>query len=38
MTAGARPDVTAEDRLAIHELIALHGHLMDDGELGRLDV
>jgi hypothetical protein len=25
-----------EDRLAIHELIALHGHLMDRGELHRL--
>ncbi|MER6106400.1 nuclear transport factor 2 family protein [Streptomyces sp. NPDC001832] len=27
----------AEDRLAIHELIALHGHLVDEGELDRLD-
>jgi hypothetical protein len=26
-----------EDRLAIHELVALHGHLMDGGEFGRLD-
>jgi SnoaL-like domain len=26
-----------EDRLAINELIALHGHLMDAGELDRLD-
>lgn len=26
-----------EDRLAITELIALHGHLVDDGELDRLD-
>ncbi|WP_416968783.1 nuclear transport factor 2 family protein [Streptomyces sp. 4F14] len=26
-----------EDRLAIHELIALHGHLVDDGDLHRLD-
>jgi 3-phenylpropionate/cinnamic acid dioxygenase small subunit len=28
--------LTVEDRLAIHELIALHGHLMDDGEFHRL--
>jgi SnoaL-like domain len=26
-----------EDRLAIHELIALHGHLFDTGALDRLD-
>jgi SnoaL-like domain len=26
-----------EDRLALHELIALHGHLFDMGELDRLD-
>ncbi len=26
-----------EDRLAIYELIALHGHLMDDGAFDRLD-
>jgi hypothetical protein len=26
-----------EDRLAIHELVALHGHLFDAGELDRLD-
>lgn len=26
-----------EDRLAIHELIALHGHLVDEGGLDRLD-
>ncbi len=25
-----------EDRLAIHELLALHGHLMDAGEFDRL--
>ncbi len=25
--------VSAEDRLAISELIALHGHIMDSGEL-----
>lgn len=24
------------DRLAIHELLALHGHLMDDGQFDRL--
>ncbi|MEV6348356.1 nuclear transport factor 2 family protein [Actinoplanes sp. NPDC051851] len=28
--------LSTEDRLAIHELVALHGHLMDDGEFGRL--
>ncbi|MFF1836602.1 nuclear transport factor 2 family protein [Streptomyces sp. NPDC058231] len=27
---------TAEDRAAVTELIALHGHLVDDGELDRL--
>lgn len=26
-----------EDRLAVMELVALHGHLVDDGELDRLD-
>ncbi|KND33471.1 nuclear transport factor 2 family protein [Streptomyces acidiscabies] len=29
--------LSLEDRLAIHELIALHGHLVDDGDLHRLD-
>ena len=29
--------LTPEDRLLIHELIGLHGHLMDDGEFQRLD-
>jgi hypothetical protein len=29
--------ITTEDRAAITELIALHGHLCDSGELGRLD-
>ena len=29
--------VSAEDRLAISELIALHGHIMDSGELDRLE-
>lgn len=29
--------LTLEDRLAITELIALHGHLVDEGELDRLD-
>lgn len=29
--------LTTEDRLAIHELLALHGHLVDDGALDRLD-
>jgi len=28
---------TAEGRVAIHELIALHGHLFDAGALDRLD-
>jgi 3-phenylpropionate/cinnamic acid dioxygenase small subunit len=30
--------VSADDRAAITELLALHGHLFDDGELDRLDV
>jgi hypothetical protein len=29
-------DITAEDRLAIHEVIALHGHVADDREWDRL--
>jgi hypothetical protein len=29
--------LTVEDRIAIHELIALHGHLMDSGAFDRLD-
>ncbi|MDX5457403.1 nuclear transport factor 2 family protein [Micromonospora tulbaghiae] len=29
--------LSAEDKLAVHELIALHGHLMDAGELDRMD-
>jgi 3-phenylpropionate/cinnamic acid dioxygenase small subunit len=29
-------DLSVEDRLAIHELLALHGHLMDGGELERM--
>ena len=29
--------VSAENRLAISELIALHGHIMDSGELDRLE-
>jgi len=28
--------ISTEDRLAIHELIALHGHLMDEGQLDQL--
>jgi hypothetical protein len=28
--------ISTNDRLAIHELIALHGHLMDMGELDRM--
>nr|WP_245839131.1 nuclear transport factor 2 family protein [Nocardia donostiensis] len=30
------PDITAEDLIAIHETIALHGHLADDREWDRL--
>lgn len=30
-------DITTDDRLAIHELLALHGHLVDNGALDRLD-
>lgn len=29
--------LTTDDRLAIHELLAQHGHLVDGGELDRLD-
>jgi SnoaL-like protein len=29
--------MTTEDRLAIAELVALHGHLVDEGQLDRLD-
>ena len=32
-----RVALPAEDRLAIYELIALHGHLMDAGAFDRLD-
>jgi hypothetical protein len=28
--------ISTEDRLAIHELISLHGHVVDDGEFERL--
>ena len=28
--------ISTQDRLAIHELVAFHGHLMDDGRLDRL--
>ena len=30
-------ELTADDRVAITETIALHGHLFDNGELDRLD-
>jgi 3-phenylpropionate/cinnamic acid dioxygenase small subunit len=30
-------DITAEDRIAIHDVIALHGHLADDRDWDRLD-
>jgi ketosteroid isomerase-like protein len=29
--------MTAEDRLAVHELVSLHGHLADDGDVEGLD-
>lgn len=29
-------DISAEDRIAVHETIALHGHLVDDHEWDRL--
>jgi 3-phenylpropionate/cinnamic acid dioxygenase small subunit len=29
--------LTTDDRMAIYELIALHGHLMDGGDFERLD-
>lgn len=29
--------ISADDRVAIAELLALHGHLFDDGDLDRLD-
>jgi 3-phenylpropionate/cinnamic acid dioxygenase small subunit len=29
--------LTVTDRLAIHDLLSLHGHLVDNGELDRLD-
>ena len=29
-------DITAEDRLAIHDVIALHGHVADDRDWDRL--
>jgi hypothetical protein len=29
--------LTVEDRIAIYELLSLHGHLMDAGEFDRLD-
>ncbi len=28
--------MSADDRLAVHEIIALHGHLVDSGQLTRL--
>ncbi|WP_435592580.1 nuclear transport factor 2 family protein [Nocardia sp. bgisy118] len=31
------PDITVADRVAIHETIALHGHLADDRAWDRLD-
>jgi 3-phenylpropionate/cinnamic acid dioxygenase small subunit len=37
MSEGFRmPDITAEDRLAIHDVIALHGHVADDRAWDRL--
>jgi 3-phenylpropionate/cinnamic acid dioxygenase small subunit len=29
--------LSVADRLAVHELVSLHGHLMDDGEFERMD-
>jgi 3-phenylpropionate/cinnamic acid dioxygenase small subunit len=29
--------LSTDDRLAIHELLALHGHVMDDGAFDRLE-
>jgi 3-phenylpropionate/cinnamic acid dioxygenase small subunit len=29
--------LTADDLVQLHQLVALHGHLVDDGELHRLD-
>ena len=29
--------LSVEDKLAVHELISLHGHLMDGGEFDRMD-
>jgi hypothetical protein len=37
MTTEAKTALAIDDRLAIHELLALHGHLVDAGELDRLD-
>jgi 3-phenylpropionate/cinnamic acid dioxygenase small subunit len=31
-----RVGLSVEDRLAVHELVALHGHLMDSGEFERM--
>ena len=35
--AAARRQIAADDRVAIGELISLHGHLTDDGDLDRFD-
>jgi hypothetical protein len=29
--------LSVEDRLSVHELVSLHGHLMDGGEFDRMD-
>jgi hypothetical protein len=29
--------LSVEDRLAVHELVSLHGHVMDGGEFDRMD-
>jgi hypothetical protein len=29
--------LSGEDRLAVHELVSLHGHLMDSGAFDRMD-
>ena len=35
--ATGKTALTVDDRLTIHELLAMHGHLVDAGELDRLD-
>ena len=37
MDGEEKQSISTEDRVAISELIALHGHLTDDGDLDRID-